>query len=95
MSPRTPNERLALFLKRADRLTRARGIKMLFRVAVEFRDDGERNLDVRIEEPDEDALLALVADVRRFDNPKSALYVPRRIPLRIWDRLRLSSGRSQ
>ena len=49
---------------------------MLFRVAVEFRDDGERNLDVRIEEPDEDALLALVADVRRFDNPKSALYAP-------------------
>lgn len=76
MSRRTPNERLALFLERADRLTRARGIKTLFRVAVEFRDDGERNLDVRIEEPDEDALLALVVDIRRFDNPKAALYVP-------------------
>lgn len=76
VSRRTPNERLALFLKRADRLTRARAIKMLFRVAVELQDDGERNLDVRIEEPDEDALLALVADVRRFDNPKAALYVP-------------------
>jgi hypothetical protein len=49
---------------------------MLFRVAVEFQDDGERDLHVRIEEPDEDALLALVADVRRFDNPKAALYVP-------------------
>jgi len=49
---------------------------MLFRVAVEFRDDGGETVHVRIEEPDEDALLALVADVRRFDNPKTALYVP-------------------